>query len=144
MTSYLPDVNVLVALSLGKHPHARAATAWYEGEHRPCLELCRIVQLGFLRVLTTQSAAGAGTLTNRAAWILHSRLVEQGFIRFCNEPASLDMLLAERTSTNRSSPKRWNDAYLSAFAQTAGLTLVTFDVALAGYTPRSVLLQGGL
>ncbi len=64
MSSYLADVNVLVALSLDAHPHARAVQEWYQRERKPCLQVCRLVQLGFLRVLTTQSAAGSGTLTN--------------------------------------------------------------------------------
>jgi predicted nucleic acid-binding protein len=32
------------------------------------------------------------------------------------------------------------DSYLAAFAESGGLTLVTFDRALAGRTPNSVLL----
>ena len=32
------------------------------------------------------------------------------------------------------SPKVWNDAYLAAFARTAGLTLITFDRGFAQFT----------
>jgi predicted nucleic acid-binding protein len=141
MSIYLVDVNVLVALSLSEHSYTKAANEWYQREGKPCLQVCRVVQLGFLRTLTTQATAGIGTLTNKAAWNLHSELVLQGLITLCAEPASLDTFLGERVSLNQPAPKRWGDAYLSAFATAKGLRLVTFDVALAGYTPGSTLLR---
>lgn len=140
MNSYMADVNVLVALSLAAHPHAIAVHEWYQHERKPCLQVCRLVQLGFLRVLTTQSVAGTGTLTNSAAFNLYSRLLRQDLLKFHSEPVALDTLLADRASLNRSSPKVWADAYLSAFASHARLRLVTFDRALASYTPGSILL----
>ncbi len=141
MTSYLPDVNVLVALSLDGHLHAKAAHEWYRREQSPCLQVCRIVQLGFLRLLTTQSVAGAGTLTNKAALNLHLQLVRKGLIELHSEPDAFDRVFADRAATNHPSPNRWNDAYLSAFAESAGLRLVTFDATLASYTRGSVLLH---
>lgn len=138
---YLVDVNVLVALSLDTHPYVKPVKEWYEREDRPCLQVCRIVQLGFLRVLTTEAAAGAGTLTNKAALDLCSKLLKQGLIKNQSEPRSIDSYFAERASFNRPSPKRWSDAYLSAFAAAADLRLVTCDAALAGYTPGSILLR---
>jgi toxin-antitoxin system PIN domain toxin len=141
MSIYLADVNVLVALSLSEHPFTKVANEWYQREGRPCLQVCRIVQLGFLRTLTTQAAAGTGTLTNKAAWNLHSELVRQGLVVVHPEPASLETFLEDRVSLNQPAPKRWSDAYLSAFATAASLRLVTFDVALAGYTPSSTLLR---
>jgi hypothetical protein len=39
------------------------------------------------------------------------------------------------------SPKRWQDDYLAAFAQAAGLTLVTFDQTLARRVFPSILLR---
>jgi hypothetical protein len=48
--------------------------------------------------------------------------------------------LRRRTSQAIVAPKLWADAYLAAFAEAAGLTLVTFDRALAGKVKGAVLL----
>ena len=141
MTGYLPDVNVLVALSLEGHPHGIAARTWFEQQNSPCLRVCRVVQLGFLRILTIEAAAGSGTLSNRRAWALQSKLTRHGLVEFVAEPASLDDYFVDRVLLERSSPKRWNDAYLSAFSEASGLRLVTFDRALASYTRHSILLH---
>ena len=52
----------------------------------------------------------------------------------------LESPLRVMTKAAIASPKTWMDAYLAAFAETAGLTLVTFDRALAGKTKGSILL----
>ena len=48
--------------------------------------------------------------------------------------------LSARSMADSVSPKMWMDAYLAAFAETAGLTLVTFDRALAGKVKGAMLL----
>jgi predicted nucleic acid-binding protein len=53
----------------------------------------------------------------------------------------MEAIFKARTDSNQVSPKVWNDAYLAAFAEAAGLTLVTFDRALAGKTKGAVLLS---
>ncbi|MGD0630084.1 MAG: hypothetical protein ABR987_12055 [Terracidiphilus sp.] len=50
-------------------------------------------------------------------------------------------LLRNRTSDEVVAPKMWMDAYLSALAEAAGLTLVTFDRALASRANDVVLLR---
>jgi len=52
---------------------------------------------------------------------------------------SLDRRFRSLTRSRLASPKAWADAYLAAFADTAQLTLVTFDHAFRG-TVGSVLL----
>jgi predicted nucleic acid-binding protein len=41
----------------------------------------------------------------------------------------------------RAAPKVWADAYLSAFAETSQLTLVTFDRAFRGKAKPLILLE---
>jgi predicted nucleic acid-binding protein len=52
----------------------------------------------------------------------------------------LEERLRERTGSGSVAPKTWMDAYLAAFAEAGGLTLVTFDKALAGKAKGAVLL----
>jgi predicted nucleic acid-binding protein len=56
------------------------------------------------------------------------------------EPAGIDAIFRTRSTVRQSAPKLWTDAYLSAFAETADLVLVTFDKALAAKTKGALLL----
>lgn len=57
------------------------------------------------------------------------------------EPRAIDTAFRVRSRAARSAPKIWSDPYLAAFAETASLTLVTFDKALAAKTKRALLLS---
>jgi predicted nucleic acid-binding protein len=54
--TYLPDVNVWLALTLASHAQHRAATAWLEEVADETLAFCRVTQMGFLRLLTNELA----------------------------------------------------------------------------------------
>jgi predicted nucleic acid-binding protein len=61
----LPDINVLLPLTYGAHVHHAAAVAWLDtvqedGE----LVLCRVSQLGLLRLLNNPAATGADAKRN--------------------------------------------------------------------------------
>jgi len=56
------------------------------------------------------------------------------------EPRGIDPLFRQHTSRNEVSTKQWADGYLAAFAETAGIQLVTFDRALAAKVKGAVLL----
>lgn len=140
MSIFLPDVNVLVALTLRRHIHSKTASEWYEREDRPSLQICRLTQLSFLRLLTSQAIVGDEILTNEAAWDLYAQLLTRGNAVFCDEPNGLDRALGNLASFGKSAPKLWADAYLASFASTSRLRLVTFDRALARLAQGSVLL----
>jgi toxin-antitoxin system PIN domain toxin len=137
----LPDVNVLLALTLSAHVHHGPARRWYADTGLPALLVCRVTQLGFLRLMTTEQVAGDMTLSNDEAFRLYEDLVNKGNVEFAQQPHALDLLLAEHSRAVKPSPKLWTDAYLSAFCGALGVSLVTFDAALASYTPRSILLR---
>ncbi len=50
--TYLPDINVWIALAAEKHIHHPAARYWFANLHDERLTFCRLTQLGFLRLLT--------------------------------------------------------------------------------------------
>jgi hypothetical protein len=140
-SSVFPDVNVWLALSSPDHQHFPVAWSWYRNlPEETVLVFCRITQLSFLRLLTTQAAMGAGTLTQSEAWAAYDRWRFEAEAGFLDEPTDLEAAFRALTGALRASPKEWADAYLAAFAELAGLRLVTFDRALAARVPYAILL----
>ena len=62
-------------------------------------------------------------------------------IELIHEPEGVDSALKRMITGCATTPNLWSDAYLAAFAETAGLTLVTFDQALAGKVKGAILLR---
>jgi toxin-antitoxin system PIN domain toxin len=141
-SSVFPDINVWLALSSRDHRHFEAAWAWYKRlPPRTVLLFCRITQLGFLRLLTTQSVMGQGTLTQVQAWEAYDRLLATAGAKFIDEPPGMEPLFRSRSGAQQASPKEWADSYLSALSSAAGVPLVTFDRALAGKVKGAVLMR---
>ena len=130
-SSLFPDVNVWLALTHERHEHHAAAARWLEARNDPVF-FCRFTQIGLLRLLTNEAVMGAEVLTQRRAWQAYHRWFEDDRVAFHDEPdvAGLEESFEDLSSRSRPSTKLWADAYLAAFARTAGLTLVTFDRAL--------------
>jgi len=78
--------------------------------------------------------------TQREAWSVVDRLLADPKILFLEEPGRLDETLRRISNRDEVSPQRWTDDYLAAFAEASNLKLVTFDRALAGRVPSSILL----
>ncbi len=141
-SSVFPDVNVWLAFSTRDHQHFQPAWNWYAAlPAQTKLLFCRFTQLGFLRLLTTQSVMGMGTLTQVEAWSAYGRWIEDAEAEFAEEPAGMEQILRSMTGSGQASPKDWADSYLAAFAEAASLTLVTFDQALAAKAKGAVLLS---
>lgn len=83
---------------------------------------------------------GEDVLTQGQAWETFDALVANPGNRMLEEPAGIDAPFRELTNSSESSTKVWTDAYLAAFAETAHLTLVTFDKALAAKARNAILL----
>jgi predicted nucleic acid-binding protein len=69
----------------------------------------------------------------RDAWSCYDALRGDERTGFVAEAAGLERLWREYASSRTYSPKVWTDAYLAAFASSAGLTMVTFDRAIASF-----------
>jgi len=124
-----PDTNVWLALVWGRHSHADIARSWFEQATDEQFFFCRFTQLALLRLLTTEAVMGRDVLTMTSAWGVYDQCCADDRIAFLGEPEALDPGLRSFSSGRRGSPKLWADAYLAAFANTAGLKLVTFDRA---------------
>jgi hypothetical protein len=136
-----PDVNVWVALNSEVHTHHATAKQWYEAIPPSAnLVFCRQTQLGLFRILTTAAVMGQEVLTQLQCWRIYDQWLSTGQVAWVDEPRGLEAGLRELTAGATSSPKTWMDAYRAAFSEAGGLTLVTFDRALAGKVKGAVLL----
>jgi hypothetical protein len=140
-SSVFPDVNVWLALSSPDHRHFPSAWSWYSAlPDQTVLYFCRFTQLALLRLLTTQSVMGPGTLTQAQAWEAYDRWLEAAGAEFAEEPSGLESIFRSFTGAEQASPKEWADAYLAAFSLAIEMPLVTFDRALAGKAEGAVVL----
>ncbi len=125
--TYLPDVNVWIALTISGHVHHRTATAWLEEAEGEILTFCRVTQMGLLRLLTNQRVMAEDVFTTDRAWRLLERLRRHDRVIFSREPADLERTWQTMTKLHKTGANFWTDTYLAAFALNTGCTLVTFD-----------------
>jgi uncharacterized protein len=126
----LPDVNLLLALIYGAHAQHARALAWLNsvGHSREVI-LCRVSQLGLLRVLNNPVALGPDAQSGAGVWATWDALVGDPRFRFVGEPPGLQPHFRRVSTRFQHQPARWQDAYLAAFALAADYELVTFDPA---------------
>ena len=141
MTSLsFPDINVWLAVALSEHAHHAAARLWWEDETGQ-IGFARLTQMGFLRLMTTAAAMDGRPLSMGEAWRVYDRLFEDDRVAFVPEPAAVDARFRVHACGSAASPKLWAVAWLLAFAETTGGSLVTFDRALAARSGRCILLS---
>jgi len=124
----LCDVNVLLALVTDRHALHGHAMRWLENMGVGEAVLCRVAQMGLLRLLNNPVVMQEDVLDAAACWSLWHRLLEDERFRFAaEEPSGFDNAFERFTSGRAFSPRVWTDAYLAAFAHAGRLTLVTLD-----------------
>ena len=139
-TLSFPDVNVWMALLNPDHEHHDLAAKWWASETTGQIAFSRVTQMSLLRLLTTAVVMGGKPLSMAQAWATYGRLLHDERVTFASEPQSVEKPFREHSSKGSASPKLWADAYIIAFAQEMGATLVTFDRALARRSPQPLLL----
>jgi len=125
--TFLPDVNVWVALVFDHHDHHVAALSWVKTIGDETLAFCRMTQQGLLRLATNGRVMREHVLTLAAAWALYDRIIGDFRVLFAPEPAGIEQQWRQLTQASQPSTHVWNDAYLAAFAACAGFEIVTFD-----------------
>jgi toxin-antitoxin system PIN domain toxin len=128
--TYLPDVNLWIALAAERHILHRAARHWFSNLQDEKLAFCRLTQLGFLRLLTNKHVMQDEFMRPDEAWEAYSVLRLDRRIGYLPEPSELSETWQAFTEGQSSSPNLWTDAYLCALAQAARLNLVTFDAKI--------------
>ncbi|MGO9095714.1 MAG: TA system VapC family ribonuclease toxin [Bryobacteraceae bacterium] len=133
MTSFFPDLNVWLALSVGGHLHSAEAWSWLSLLPRESrLIFSRYTHIGLLRLLSNQAVMGEETLTLRKAWGVYDRWLEDPRVEFYPEPRGLDAGFRQATAAfaGKAASKMVGDCYLLAYARHSHAVLVTFDPAL--------------
>lgn len=139
--SLFPDVNVWIALTFRSHVHYESAKAWFDSlTYQSDLCFCRLTQIGFLRLLTTDAVMGNRVRSQSEAWATYDDWIENGGARFIEEPPAVEALFRSFASSRDAAVKDWADSYIAAFAQASGLQLVTFDRPLGRRVHGSIVL----
>ena len=127
--SALIDVNVLVALMHERHRHSRNAVAWLgEATERRAIVICRVVQMGTLRILTNGTIMKEDALTATEFWKGWDRVVADDRFGRVAEPSTFEVAWRSLTSALPRGSTAETDAYLAAFAIAGSHRLTTFDV----------------
>jgi uncharacterized protein len=128
IVSTLCDVNVLLALVTDRHALHTTAVHWFDDVPPGGATICRVVQLGLLRLLNNPSVMREDTLDAATCWDIWHQLLEDQRLRYTPiEPNGLDAAFERFTTGKVFTPRLWTDAYLAAYALVSSLVLVTFD-----------------
>src|ERR1035441_1987424 len=96
MTSFFPDLNVWLALSVAGHRHNGEAWTWLGLlPERSRLIFSWYTQLGLLRLLTNPAVMEDHTLTLRKAWGVYDRWLKDPRVVFYPEPRNLEKAFRE-------------------------------------------------
>jgi toxin-antitoxin system PIN domain toxin len=130
--AWVLDVNVVLALLHERHCHAQRASAWLDRLQEPgsCL-LCRVAQMGALRLLTHPTVMNEDVISASDFWRGWGALTMDERMVFVGEPRNLELVWRERTSAMPRGESAGTDVYLAAFARAGGWRLATFDRGLA-------------
>jgi toxin-antitoxin system PIN domain toxin len=137
--TYLPDINVWIASIYQLHIHHELARRWFDARTDDTIALCRVTQMGLLRLLTNTRVMAEDVFTAVRAWRLIEQLRQDDRIVFASEPLGLERSWREMTKYHIIGQNFWTDSYLAGFAQITGHTLVTFDRDFRRY--RALPLQ---
>ena len=141
MTQYLADSNIFLALASSGHPHNPIVTGWFDGFTKTDrMAFCRLTQLSFMRLLTTQEVMRQHTLTNQQALSQVHLFLSDPRMEYVVEPNGLEERWLTLASAHQKAPKLWMDAYLAGFSELTGRRLVTFDKGFRQFKALDVLV----
>ncbi len=127
MKPLLADVNVLFPLLYSQELRHVKALGWAQRQAPQPIVICRLVQLGVMRLLGNSTILGKNAMTSLAALDLTLGLMEHEGFEFWPEPPNLVPIFRSLLRYPVPTTKLINDAYLAAFAISANLRLATFD-----------------
>ncbi len=124
---HLPDVNFWLALAFQSHAHHASAKAWMQSASQQSCSLCRVTQMGFLRLATNRKVFPSFAVPMPEAWRAYDEILSDKRVRFTEEPTGIEVAWRTMTQQKTFSTNIWTDAYLAAFAIAADLEVITFD-----------------
>lgn len=130
----LLDVGVWLAAVWGRHARHADARSWFDEQER-ALAFCRVTQMSLLRLVSNPSIMREDVMTRSQSWNLVDRLLADDRVVQLDEPQSLELTWRALSNRDDTSHKLWTDDFLAAFAQAAGISIVTLDNAFARRYP---------
>ncbi len=130
----LLDVGVWLAAVWSGHARHRAVAAWFDDQATD-LYLCRVTQMGLLRLLSNPAIMGPDVVTRADAWRVVDQLRADPRIHWRSEPANIEQVWRALSARADASHKRWTDDYLAGFSQAGALPLATLDRKFAERYP---------
>jgi toxin-antitoxin system PIN domain toxin len=140
VTTSLPDVNVLLAVAAAGHIHHVSARQWFEGRKNDSVVICRVTQMGLLRLLTNKKVVPSGGYSIKRAWDFSDELLADKRVIFEAEPPELESGWKARMKEAYAGSSSWTDAYLAAFARCFDYEMVTFDRGFRRWTDLALVV----
>ena len=114
-----------------RHVHSAAAVRWLAGlAERSAVAICRVSQMGVLRILTNSSAMKDDVKSAAEFWAGRDRLIDDERFALVGEPAGLQDAWRTLYAALPKGKSAETDCYLAAFAIAGGHSLVSFDRGL--------------
>ncbi|NJM07844.1 type II toxin-antitoxin system VapC family toxin [Candidatus Gracilibacteria bacterium] len=133
MTTYLLDVNLLLALSDPMHLHHEAAHRWFITRGQASWATCPLTENGFVRVASHPSYPNRPGDTPLVIALLRQLCLRTGHNFWPASVSLRDILLPGALLTHN----HITDVYLLGLAQAQGGKLATFDQRLPATAIRS-------
>ncbi len=138
------DVNVLVALFHERHQFSERAIDWLNTQDaHASIAICRVVQLGVLRILTRPSIMKQDVLSAKTFWRGWDKLMVDDRFALVDEPPSLSQTWRALSTSFPKGQCAETDVYLAAFAIARGDTLISFDAGFKKFANLSFELLSG-
>ena len=122
----LPDVNVLLALAWGNHPHHEAAHQWFAGASSAGWATCLLTQSGFLRLSLNPQVVKTSIDCQEAVDLLEAIINHPQHAYYDSAPPLTEAPFVE-LAQKIVGYRQVTDATLLHVAKAHGLKLVTFD-----------------
>lgn len=122
------DVNILLALADPKHRAHRKSSKWFSSLPLGTnLLICRVAQLGLIRLITSDTVMQGNALTLREAWSFFGEFISNPNVFQIDEPEGTQIEFMRCSLKFEKATKRVTDAYLAGFAIAGGFSFVTLD-----------------
>ncbi len=124
----LPDVNLVLALVYDGHKRSDLARAWLlEQTDAESVAICRVTQMGLLRLLTQKTVMGGEPLSPSEAWGYALALLTDERFLYVEEPPEIEREWRRISTALPAGAGINTDTYLATFALAGAYTLATFD-----------------
>lgn len=124
----LIDVNVLIALLHARHRHSPQAVAWLDRQDEiASVLICRVVQMGALRILTHPTVMKKDAMNAGTFWRGWDAVAQDERFAWADEPEIFETVWRELTGKLPAGTSAETDAYLAALSLAGAWKLATFD-----------------